>query len=88
MTDNDDLAIHIREELNFPLDRTWRILDLLQDIEMWLENGDVDFGARQLEIGLALELIRENASHARRDLLDMDQACARALGEDDLDLAA
>lgn len=88
MTDNDDLAIRICEELNVTTGRTWRILDLLQDIEMWLENGDVDFGARQLEIGLALELIRENTNHVHRDLHDLEQACARALGEDDLDLAA
>ena len=57
-------------------------------MELWFDNGDVDLGGWQPEIELALELAQELAYAARRDLAEVELACARALGEDDMDMAA
>ena len=88
MFDTEELAERIREELDPASRRLARLVWLLRDMESWFDNGDVDLGGRQPEIELALELAQELAYAARRDLAEVELACARALGEDDMDMAA
>ena len=88
MYDTEELAERIREELDLTSRRLARLVWLLHDVESWFDNGDVDLGGRQPEIELALELSQELAYAARRDLSEVELACARALGEDDMDMAA
>ena len=88
MYDTEELAERIREELDLTSRRLARLVWLLHDMESWFDNGDVDLGGRQPEIELALELSQELAYAARRDLAELELACARALGEDDMDMAA
>ena len=90
MTDAGEVAERIRDELSFPQDRVWRILGLAADIEGLLGDGGpialMDSDA--LALRLAVNLIREYAFSARRDLFEVELACARALDEDDLEFAA
>ncbi len=90
MYDTEELAERIRDELTFPQNRNWRIFELVQDIEELLGDGDpiALVGNDAMALRMAVELIRENAISARRDLYEAEMSCARALGEDDMDMAA
>lgn len=86
MFDAEELAERIRDELTFPQNRNWRIFELVQEIEELL--GDADpislSGSDALALRMAVELIHENAVSLRRNLDEVEVACARALGEDDM----
>lgn len=88
MYETEELAERIREELDPASRRLARLVWLLHDMESWFDNVDVDLGGRQPEIELALELSQELACAARRNLDEVELACARALGEDAMDMAA
>jgi len=90
MFDTEELAERIRDELTFPQNRNWRIFQLVQEIEELLGDGDpiALAGNDAMALRMAVELIRENAISARRNLDEVELACARALGEDDMDMAA
>jgi hypothetical protein len=88
MYDTEELAMTIRDELDPAQSRCARLFELLGDIEMALNNSDVRLGECQPEIELGLELAKELACAMRRGLTDVELTCARALGEDDMDMAA
>lgn len=89
MYDTEELAIRIQSDLTLPQNRIWRIFELVQEIVEL--QGDADhislLGSDTLTIRMALELIGEHAISARRNLFEVELACARALGEDDMDFA-
>ena len=88
MYDTEELAERIRDELDPVSQRLVRLFMLLFDIEASLGNGDLNLGAHSYEIELGLELAKELACAARRDLADVEQTCSRVLGEDDIEIAA
>ena len=85
---HEELAEQIQGELNLMGRRLARISELAYNLEFMLDNGDTDLGAYQAEIELSVELVRELASLARIDLTEAERACSRALGEDDMEMAA
>jgi len=88
MNDTEELAERIREELDPTRSRCARLFWLLDEMGMAFCNADVHLGERQTEIELGLELAKELTCAMQRGLTDVELTCARALGEDDMDMAA